>query len=82
MASRIAQVSEHLATPRTLHAEYLCVGLGMSGLAFVDTLLSSSPTTTAILIDRNDRPGTGSSVILLSNYISRRCSMGCARCLW
>lgn len=41
----------------TLECDYLVVGLGMGGLAFVDTLLTSHPSATAVIVERRDRPG-------------------------
>ncbi|KAI9034644.1 pyridine nucleotide-disulfide oxidoreductase-domain-containing protein [Hyaloraphidium curvatum] len=60
MAERIGQINVHLAATapaRTLHADYAVVGCGIGGLAFADTLLSSSPTATVIVVDKQDRPG-------------------------
>ncbi|HEX2402790.1 MAG TPA: NAD(P)-binding protein, partial [Mycobacterium sp.] len=41
---------------RTLEADYLVVGAGAMGLAFIDTLISES-NATVVVVDRNDRPG-------------------------
>ena len=41
---------------RTLEADYLVVGAGAMGLAFIDTLVSES-NATVVVVDRNDRPG-------------------------
>ena len=41
----------------TLSADYLVVGSGAMGLAFVDTLLTSTLDKTVILVDRYPRPG-------------------------
>ncbi|HEY6647648.1 MAG TPA: NAD(P)-binding protein [Mycobacterium sp.] len=41
---------------RTLEADYLVVGAGAMGLAFIDTLVSESHAT-VVVVDRNDRPG-------------------------
>ncbi|KAI9031049.1 pyridine nucleotide-disulfide oxidoreductase-domain-containing protein [Hyaloraphidium curvatum] len=40
-----------------LSCDYLVIGAGALGIAFCDSLLSSSDTATVILADRNDRPG-------------------------
>jgi hypothetical protein len=42
--------------PSTLHADYVIVGAGAVGMAFADTLLSSSPAT-MIIVDRRAQPG-------------------------
>src|SRR5687768_12573042 len=39
-----------------LEADYLVVGSGAVGMAFLDTLLLESEAT-AVLVDRHDRPG-------------------------
>jgi hypothetical protein len=41
---------------RTLEADYLVVGAGAMGLAFVDTLVDETDAT-VVVVDRNDRPG-------------------------
>lgn len=38
-------------------ADYLVVGAGLSGLAFVDTLVAESPEASVVVVDRNDAPG-------------------------
>ena len=38
-------------------ADYLVVGAGLSGLAFVDTLIAESPEATAVVVDRRSAPG-------------------------
>ena len=40
-----------------LECDYLVVGAGASGMAFVDTVLTENQTATVILVDRNDGPG-------------------------
>lgn len=40
-----------------IEAQYLVVGAGAGGMAFVDTLLSSSPTASVVLVDSRDAPG-------------------------
>ena len=42
---------------RELQTDYLVVGAGASGMAFVDTLLATSPDVEVVLVDRNPRPG-------------------------
>lgn len=42
---------------RELQTDYLVVGAGASGMAFVDALLSTDPDVDVILVDRHDRPG-------------------------
>src|SRR5258705_13905481 len=41
---------------RTIEADYLVVGAGAMGMAFVDTLVSET-TTTVVVVDRNHQPG-------------------------
>jgi cation diffusion facilitator CzcD-associated flavoprotein CzcO len=41
---------------RTIEADYLVVGAGAMGLAFIDTLVSET-TATVVVVDRNDQPG-------------------------
>jgi hypothetical protein len=41
---------------RTIEADYLVVGAGAMGMAFVDTLVSESEAT-VVVVDRNDQPG-------------------------
>ena len=41
---------------RTIEADYLVVGAGAMGLAFVDTLIAESDAT-VVVVDRNDQPG-------------------------
>lgn len=41
---------------QTIEADYLVVGAGAMGMAFVDTLISESDAT-VVLVDRNDAPG-------------------------
>ena len=40
----------------TLEADYLVVGAGAMGMAFVDTLVAETDAT-VVLVDRNDQPG-------------------------
>jgi hypothetical protein len=40
----------------TIEADYLVVGAGAMGLAFIDTLVSETDAT-VVVVDRNDRPG-------------------------
>lgn len=40
----------------TLEADYLVIGAGAMGMAFVDTLISETDAT-VVLVDRNDQPG-------------------------
>jgi hypothetical protein len=40
----------------TIEADYLVVGAGAMGMAFVDTLVSESDAT-VVVVDRNDQPG-------------------------
>ena len=40
----------------TIEADYLVVGAGAMGLAFIDTLVSET-TATVVVVDRNDQPG-------------------------
>jgi hypothetical protein len=42
---------------RELHTDYLVVGAGASGMAFVDALLSESPDARVVMVDRRHRPG-------------------------
>ena len=42
---------------RHLETDYLVVGAGASGMAFVDTLIADTPDIDAILVDRRHRPG-------------------------
>ena len=41
---------------RTIEADYLVVGAGAMGLAFIDTLVSETDAT-VVVVDRNDQPG-------------------------
>lgn len=41
---------------QTLKADYLVVGAGAMGMAFVDTLITETDAT-VVLVDRNDQPG-------------------------
>src|SRR5258707_4693856 len=41
---------------RTIEADYLVVGAGAMGMAFVDTLVSET-TATVVVVDRNHQPG-------------------------
>jgi hypothetical protein len=41
---------------RTIEADYLVVGAGTMGLAFIDTLVAESDAT-VVVVDRNDQPG-------------------------
>lgn len=41
---------------QTIEADYLVVGAGAMGMAFVDTLISETDAT-VVLVDRNDAPG-------------------------
>lgn len=41
---------------QTIHADYLVVGAGAMGMAFVDTLITETDAT-VVLVDRNDQPG-------------------------
>jgi hypothetical protein len=40
-----------------LHTDYLVVGAGASGMAFVDALLTESPEARVVMVDRRHRPG-------------------------
>lgn len=40
----------------TVEADYLVVGAGAMGMAFVDTLIAETDAT-VVLVDRNDQPG-------------------------
>src|SRR5258708_40141571 len=40
----------------TIEADYLVVGAGAMGMAFVDTLVSET-TATVVVVDRNHQPG-------------------------
>ena len=42
---------------REMHTDYLVVGAGASGMAFVDALLSESPDARVVMVDRRHRPG-------------------------
>lgn len=42
---------------RELETDYLVVGAGASGVAFVDALLTGAPDTRVVLVDRRHRPG-------------------------
>jgi hypothetical protein len=42
---------------RDLQTDYLVVGAGASGMAFVDALLSESPAVRVVMVDRQHRPG-------------------------
>ena len=41
---------------QTIEADYLVVGAGAMGMAFVDTLITETDAT-VVLVDRNDQPG-------------------------
>jgi hypothetical protein len=41
---------------KTIQADYLVVGAGAMGMAFVDTLITETDAT-VVLVDRNDQPG-------------------------
>jgi hypothetical protein len=41
----------------TIDTDYLVIGGGACAMAFVDTLLSESPTATVLMVDRHHRPG-------------------------
>ena len=41
---------------RTIEADYLVVGAGAMGMAFVDTLITETDAT-VVIVDRNDQPG-------------------------
>jgi hypothetical protein len=41
---------------RAIETDYLVIGAGATGMAFVDTLVSET-TASVIIVDRNDRPG-------------------------
>jgi len=41
---------------RTIEADYLVVGAGAMGMAFVDTLITETDAT-VVMVDRNDQPG-------------------------
>lgn len=41
----------------SIQADYLVVGAGAGGMAFTDTLLSTDPAATVVLVDRRDQPG-------------------------
>ena len=43
--------------PSVLETDYLVIGAGASAMAFVDTLLSESPHSTVLMVDRHHRPG-------------------------
>ena len=42
---------------RELETDYLVVGAGASGMAFVDALVSHDPEADVLLVDRRHRPG-------------------------
>ena len=42
---------------RELQTDYLVVGAGTSGMAFVDALLASDPEAEVVIVDRRSRPG-------------------------
>lgn len=42
---------------RELDTQYLVVGAGASGMAFVDALLTESPNARVVMVDRRHRPG-------------------------
>ncbi|MDP9183504.1 MAG: NAD(P)-binding protein [Actinomycetota bacterium] len=42
---------------REIETDYLVVGAGASGVAFVDTLLSLSDDVRVMIVDREERPG-------------------------
>ena len=42
---------------RTIEADYLVVGAGAMGLAFVDTLVAETDDTVVVVVSRNDQPG-------------------------
>ncbi|MGE4607524.1 MAG: NAD(P)/FAD-dependent oxidoreductase [Myxococcota bacterium] len=44
-------------TVRVLEADYLVVGAGAMGMAFVDEILTQSPTDLVILVDKNAKAG-------------------------
>ena len=37
--------------------DYLVIGSGASGLAFVDTLIAQKPDSRVLIVDKHDRPG-------------------------
>ena len=41
---------------QTIEADYLVVGAGAMGMAFVDTLITETDAT-VVIVDRNDQPG-------------------------
>ncbi|MGE0600123.1 MAG: NAD(P)-binding protein [Dehalococcoidia bacterium] len=45
-----------MSTEKTIEVDYLVKGAGATGMAFVDTLLSETDATVA-MVDRHDRPG-------------------------
>ena len=47
----------HFAGSLSLEADYLVVGSGAMGMAFVDTLRTEQPDSTVILIDKHGQPG-------------------------
>jgi len=40
-----------------LDCDYLVIGAGASGMAFVDTIVTENPKATLIVVDRNHKPG-------------------------
>lgn len=46
-----------MSLPSTLETDYLVVGAGASAMSFVDTLLSESPATRVVMVDKQARPG-------------------------
>lgn len=44
-------------TTELIKTDYLVVGSGAMGMAFVDTLLAESPNASVVMVDRHHRPG-------------------------
>jgi len=44
-------------TVRALETDYLVVGAGAMGMAFVDEVLAADPSADIVLIDRRAQPG-------------------------
>ena len=44
-------------THTPIETDYLVIGAGAVGMAFVDSLLTSSPDASVVMVDRRHRPG-------------------------
>ena len=44
-------------TVETLETDYLVIGAGAMGMAFVDEVLTQNPNDRVIVVDKHSRPG-------------------------